>query len=87
MIRDREGDLPSTELQKSKHLRYSFGVKRSGRPCTCRSSSAQRFTEFEIYFLRNTGHLLPEERNMFMKKLWLFLRSNIKAVGNSDSLQ
>ena len=28
MMRDREGDLSSTELQKSKHLRYSFGVKK-----------------------------------------------------------
>lgn len=52
MIRDREGDLSSTELQKSKHLHYSFGVKRSCRPCTCRSSATQRFTEFKIYFLR-----------------------------------
>lgn len=52
MIRDREGDLSSTELQKSKHLSYSFGVKRPRRPCTCRSSSTQRFTEFKIYFLR-----------------------------------
>ena len=62
MIRDREGDLSSTELQKSKHLSYSFGVKRPRRPVHVGHRLHKDLPNSKFISYENTGHLLPEEK-------------------------